>query len=159
MRYPIICTALLALAACGQSGTEAQDDGAEVSQDGAGNVSVESSEGTATVRRGAAIAGLPEGVPAYPGADTSASVDVTGASPEGEQGRVITFTTADPPAQVIAFYARSVGGAGYSIANQATMGPTAMLTAQKAGGRTITVTATQAGASTQVNIVVASGGA
>jgi hypothetical protein len=108
---------------------------------------------------GCAPAGLPEGVPAYPGADTSASIDVTGADLEGRQGRVVTFMTPDPPAQVIAFYTRSVGGAGYTIANQSTMEPTAMLTAEKAGGRTITVTATQAGATTQVNIVVANDGA
>ena len=152
MRRLIIGTGLLALAACGRSGTE-------VRQDAAGNVTVDSPEGHAAVRRGAPIAGLPEGVPAYPGADTSASVDVTGTSPDGQQGRVVTFTTPDPPAQVIGFYARSVGGAGYTIASQATMGPTAMLTAQKTGGKTITITATQAGAATQVNIVVAGEGA
>src|SRR6188508_312823 len=101
MRKAIIGVALLALAACGRSGTEVRDDGTEISQDGNGNLAVASADGSARVRSGAPMAGLPEGVPAYPGADTSASVDVTGASPEGDQGRVLTFTTPDSPAQVI----------------------------------------------------------
>jgi hypothetical protein len=159
MRTLIIGAGLLALAACGRGGTEVRHDGTEISQDGTGNVAVESADGSARVRRGAPLAGLPEGVPAYPGADTSASVDVTGASPEVRHGRVLTFTTPDSPAQVLGFYARSVAAAGYTIATQATMGPTTMLTAQKTGGKTITVTAAQAGATTQVNIVVASEGA
>jgi hypothetical protein len=144
----MVAAALLALVACGRSETDVQ-------QSGPGNVTVETPNGSAVVRMGGgAAASLPAGLPAYPGADTSASIGVSGASEQG-QGRIVTFTTSDAPAQVIAFYAQAVGAAGYTIANQATMGPTAMLTAQKGPGDTVTVTATQAGTTTQVNIVAA----
>jgi hypothetical protein len=144
----MVAAALLALAACGQSETDVQ-------QSGPGNVTVETPNGSAVVRMGGATAAsLPAGLPAYPGADTSASIDVSGASEQG-QGRVVTFTTSDSPAQVIAFYTQAVGASGYIIASQATMGPTAMITARKGSADTVTVTATQAGTTTQVNIVAA----
>jgi len=150
MRKVLMTSAiLLALGACGRSREE-------VRQDGPANVTVDTATGHAEVRAGgAAMASLPEGIPAYPGASTTASVDVTGRSAEG-QGHVVTFTTSDAPAQVINFYAQAVGHAGYTIANQATLGPTAMLTAQKGPHDAVTITATGAGGATQVNIVVAS---
>jgi hypothetical protein len=55
---------------------------------------------------------------------------------------------------VIAFYARAVGGAGYRVAQQMTIGPTAMLTARKGESQAVTITATQAAGATQVQIVV-----
>jgi hypothetical protein len=75
------------------------------------------------------------------------------------QGNVVVFTTTDPPAQVIAFYVQAAGGAGYRVAQQMNMGPTAMMTATR-GEREdegLTVTATGAGGATQVQVVVGHG--
>lgn len=145
--------ALLALAACGRGNDAANRQAAAGQAQPPANITVTTPEGTAEIRTGGgAASGLPEGIPAYPGASTTGSVDVSGASAQG-QGHVVMFTTSDPPAQVIAFYAQAVGGAGYSIAQQMTVGPTAMLTAQKGEGEAVTITATQAGGATQVQVV------
>ena len=147
--------ALLALAACGRGGNAPE----ERDRTQPANITITAPDGHAEVRTGSgALAGLPEGVPAYPGADTTGSVDVSGAGAQGQdQGRILGFRTSDTPAQVIAFYAQSVGGAGYRIANQMTMGPTASLTAQRGEGEVVNIVATQAGGATQVQIIIARG--
>ncbi|MEA3030445.1 MAG: hypothetical protein QOG13_1770 [Sphingomonadales bacterium] len=149
----LIGAALLALAGCGQSGGGAEERARTAPP---ANIIVTSPEGTAEVRTGGALTGLPEGIPAYPGADTTASVDVSGGQAQ-DRGRVIGFRTSDTPAQVVAFYGQSVGGAGYRIANQMNMGPTASLTAQRGEGEVVNIVATQAGGFTQVQIIVARG--
>jgi hypothetical protein len=153
----IAVAALLALASCGRGGG---GNGAEErAKTAPANITISSPEGRAEVRTGGgALTGLPEGIPAYPGADTTASVDVSGAGAQGEgQGRILGFRTGDTPAQVIAFYAQSVSGAGYRIANQMQMGATASLTAQRGEGEAVNIIATQAGGATQVQIIVARG--
>jgi hypothetical protein len=149
----LIGAALLALGGCGQSGGGAEERATTAPP---ANIVVTSPEGTAQVRTGGAQTGLPEGVPAYPGADTTASVDVSG-NQARDQGRILGFRTPDTPAQVLAFYTQSVGGAGYRIANQMSMGPTASLTAQRGEGEVVNIVATQAGGFTQVQIIVARG--
>jgi hypothetical protein len=143
--------ALLALAACGKSAP------ADQAAPGAGqppaNIVVTTPDGRAEVRTGGAPGALPGGLPAYPGASATGSIDVSGASAEGS-GHVVAFTTPDPPAQVIGFYSQAATAAGYRIAQQMTMGPTQMMTAARAEGDGVTVTATQAGGATQVQIVV-----
>lgn len=151
MRYWVTGAALLALAACGRGG-EANREAAPGQPPA--NIIVTRPEGRAEVRTGSAAPGaIAEGIPAYPGATAAGSVDVSGASAEG-QGHVVAFTTADPPAQVIGFYRQAVSAAGYRVAQQMTMGPTAMLTAQRGEGEAVTVTATQAAGATQVQVVV-----
>lgn len=149
----LIGAALLALAGCGRSGGGAEERAKTPTP---ANITVSSPEGTAQVRTGGALTGLPEGVPAYPGADTTASVDVSGGQAQDE-GRILGFRTGDTPAQVIAFYARSVSGAGYRIANQMNAGPTATLTAQRGEGEAVNIVATQIGGATQVQIIIARG--
>jgi hypothetical protein len=145
--------ALLALAACGRGNVEANRQAAAGQAQPPANIVVTTADGRAEIRTGGgAASGLPEGIPAYPGASTTGSIDVSGASARG-QGQVVMFTTGDPPAQVIAFYAQAVGGAGYSIAQQMTIGPTAMLTAHKGEGEAVTITATQAGSVTQIQVM------
>jgi len=150
----LIGAALLALAACGRDGSGGAEERAKAPPPA--NIVVASPQGTAEIRTGGALTGLPQGVPAYPGADTTASVDVTGGQAQDE-GRILGFRTGDTPAQVIAFYARSVAEAGYRIANQMSMGPTASLTAQRGEGEVVNIVATQAGGFTQVQIIVARG--
>jgi hypothetical protein len=145
--------ALLALAACGRGDDAANRQAAAGPAQPPANIMVTTVDGRAEIRTGGgAASALPEGIPAYPGATTTGSVDVSGASAQG-QGHVVMFSTGDSPAEVIAFYARAVAGAGYGIAQQMNVGPTAMLTAQKGEGEAVTITATQAGGATQVQIV------
>jgi hypothetical protein len=151
MKYGMTGAALLALAACGR-GEQAQQAAPGGGQPPA-NIVVTSPDGRAEIRTGGAPGALPGGLPAYPGASTTGSVDVSGASAEGT-GRIVGFTTSDSPSQVIAFYTQAATAAGYRIAQQMTMGPTAMLTAARAEGEGVTVTATQAGGATQVQVVV-----
>jgi len=146
--------ALMALAACGRGGSEAEQRARTQPAD----IVITSPEGNAQVRigGGGALTGLPEGIPAYPGADTTASVDVSGGE-AGNRGRILGFRTSDTPAQVIAFYGQAVTGAGYRVASQMNMGPTAMIVATRAEGEGVTVSATQSGGATQVQIVVGAG--
>jgi hypothetical protein len=146
-----IGAALVALAGCG--GREEANQAAAGQGQPPANVVVSAPEGRAEVRTGGAAAAMPGGLPAYPGASGTGSVDVTGAAAEGS-GHIVGFTTPDPPSQVIAFYAQAATGAGYRIAQQMNMGPTAALTAVRAEGEAVSVTATQAGGTTQVQVVV-----
>jgi hypothetical protein len=153
--------ALFALAACGRGGGEASR------QAGAGNAStggmpadirISTANGTAEIHAGgAALAGLPEGIPAYPNAAPGQAIDINGGSAEGH-GRILGFSTSDAPAQVIAFYAQAVPAAGYTIANRMDMGATATLTARRGQGQAVNIVATQAGGGTQVQIILAFGG-
>jgi len=152
-RIIISGAALMALAACGRGGSEAEQPAKAKPAD----IIIASPQGNAQVRvGGGALTGLPEGIPAYPGADTTASIDVAGGEAQN-QGRILGFRTSDTPAQVIAFYTQSVGGAGYRIANQMNMGATASMTAQRGEGEVVNIVATQAAGATQVQIIVARG--
>lgn len=155
MKYEriIVGAALIALAACNRGGSTPE----EPSRTQPANIVVSSPQGNAQVRvGGGALTGLPEGIPAYSGADTTANVDVTAGQGQ-DQGRILGFRTSDTPAQVIAFYTQSATAAGYRIANQMNMGPTASMTAQRGEAEVVNIVATQAGGATQVQIVVSRG--
>ena len=89
-----------------------------------GEITVSTPQGTATIRSGSAAASGPAGLPPYPGADPSQTVNISG-GPPGRAGQILSFRTGDTPQQVIAFYAPAVGRAGYTIANQMDTGQTA----------------------------------
>src|SRR4051812_40511588 len=112
--------ALLALAGCGRSGGEAEAGNAAA---GArpGDVTITTPNGSVAIHAGGAPAGLPDGIPAYPNADAGQNVDINGGSAPG-QGRILSFSTRDAPAQVIAFYAQAIGAGGYTVANRMDMG-------------------------------------
>jgi hypothetical protein len=151
----ILGAALLALAACGRGGeAQRQAGSAHVSMSGTpADITISTPNGTAEIHAGAAaLANLPEGVPAYPNADAGQAIDINGGSAQGH-GRVIGFGSHDSPAQVVAFYAQSLGAAGYTIANQMSMGPTASLVAQHGQGQSVSIVATEAGGSTRVEII------
>jgi hypothetical protein len=151
-RPSMIAAALLALAGCGRGGGEANRQSAPAGEAPA-NIIIATADGTAEIRTGTGAAGLPEGIPAYPGADPNAAVQVTGGAP-GAEGGLFGFRTSDAPAQVIAFYAAAAGSGGYRIANRMEMGATATLTAEKGDGTVINVIATPAGGFTQVQLIV-----
>jgi hypothetical protein len=153
--------ALLALAACGRSGGDADRQAASgnVSVSATpGDITISTPNGTASIHAGggAAPAGLPEGIPAYPNIVAGQNLDINGGSAPG-QGRILGFSTPDAPAQVIAFYAQAITGAGYTIANRMDMGATSTLTARRGSGQAFHIVATQAAGSTRVQIIIAAG--
>jgi hypothetical protein len=149
MRRMMSGAALLALAGCGQPAAAPEGGTAEAPAQG----NFATPDGKGEVRAGAAaVTGLPEGIPPYPGADTSASIQISGDAAEGE-GRVIAFRTTDPPPQVVAFYADAAERAGFRIQDRRDMGPSAMLTAGRDNGDVLTVSATGMPSGTQVQIV------
>jgi len=152
---PIIAAApLLALAACGASGDGAADKGAP--QVNPADISVATPGGRVDVRSGeAALAGLPEGIPVYPGAEAQQGVQVRGAGP-ANQGQILGFRTGDPPAQVINFYADRALRARYAITQQMSAGPTAMLTATR-DGQMLNISATRMGDVIQIQIIAGLG--
>lgn len=165
MRSRLITGAALGLllAACGGggeagNGSAAGTEAERRARQGPADAIIVTPEGKAEIRSGGgAMAGLPAGIPPYPGADTTASVQVSGTAPGGSGG-ILGFRTADPPARVVDFYAAAAERAGYRIAQRMTAGPTAMLTAQRGEGEVLNVTATSAaGAGTQVQIIAGLG--
>jgi hypothetical protein len=156
MRYRtiVIGVGMLALASCGRGGGAETQAGNVNVRATPGDITISTPNGTAQIHSGGGTAALPEGLPAYPNAEAGQSMDVTGASAQG-QGHVVGFSTHDSPAQVIDFYARAAGGAGYAIVNQMNMGATATLTARKGEGQAVNIVASQTGGATQVQIVVA----
>jgi len=150
-RYRMVAAAALALAGCGQ-GRQAEQAAPGPGQPPA-NIVITSPDGRAEVRTSGAPGALPGGLPAYPGANATGGVDVSTASSEGS-GHIVGFTTADSPAQVIGFYSQAATAAGYRVAQQMMMGPTQMLTATRAEGEGVTISATEAGGATQVQVIV-----
>jgi hypothetical protein len=152
--------ALLALAACGRSGGEAERQAAAGNASVSvtpGDITISTPNGTAEIHTGGgAPTGLPAGIPAYPNADPGQNIDINGGQAPG-QGRILSFSTHDAPAQVIAFYAQAVAAGGYTVANRMDMGSASTLSAQKGGGH-VSIVATQAGANgTRVQIIIAAG--
>lgn len=141
---------LLALAACHRGETSAQKE--------SGDIRVSNGNGSAVVRTGGQLMRI-RGIPDYPGADTSGSVQMLagarGAEGDG-QGAILAFRTADPPSQVINFYADAALRAGYVISQQVSMGPMAALNASH-GGEGLRISATRVGETTQVQIVAGAG--
>jgi ABC-type glycerol-3-phosphate transport system substrate-binding protein len=160
-RTRIIGAALLALAACGRSGggAERQAGTTNVTMSGTpGDITITTPNGTAEIHSGGgAPAALPEGIPAYPNQDPGQAIDINGGSGQG-QGRILSFSTHDAPAQVIAFYAQAVAAGGYSVANRMDMGASSTLTARRGEGQAVSIVAVQAGGGTRVQIIVAAGG-
>ena len=150
---------LLALAACGRGGGEAERQAAagNVVSVAPGDISISTPNGTVQVRSGGATTGLPEGIPAYPNADSSQSIDFNAGAAPG-QGRILGFGTPDAPAQVIAFYAQAVAGAGYAIVNRIDMDATSSLAARRDNGQVVNIVATRTEGATRVQIVVAAEG-
>ncbi len=152
MRTMMSVAALLALAGCGQPAP--QPGGGNAAAPAEGTFATPDGKGEARTGE-AALTGLPDGIPAYPGADTSAAIQISGDAAEGE-GRVVAFRTTDPPPQVIAFYAGAAERAGFRIQDRRDMGSTAMLAAGRDNGDTLSITATGMPSGTQVQIMAGS---
>ena len=141
---------LLALCGCG-GGTSEGGSGADAENSGA--VRLTSPDGRSEVRSGdAALSGLPEGIPPYPRASPGGAIQFGGAAEEGEM-RAMGFTTADPPADVIAFYADAARRAGFHEGQRATSGPSQVLGFERDNGDVMQVTATATPRGTSVQIM------
>ncbi len=97
---------------------------------------------------------LPAWVPPYPGAKTTASMREKTA--DGFKGTE-TFSTADPPAKVLAHYEAALKGAGLEVERPGAAGPLKAATAD--GARTVEVVAVAVGAQTQVTVAYQGKGA
>jgi len=142
-------TALLALAGCGGGAPEA-DRGNAAAGSNAGSLAAP--DGRSEVRADADFSGLPEGIPAYPRVNGGGAIQFGGVS-DGSEMRVMGFQTADPPAQVIAFYADAAAGAGFRVAQRATAGPSSVLSLERDNGDVMNVTATGTPTGTSVQIM------
>ncbi len=139
---------LLALAGCGGGGSEAGPGNAAAPAQG----SLASPDGRSEVRGDADFSGLPEGIPAYPRVSGGGAIQFGGASDEGEM-RVMGFRTADPPAQVIAFYADAAARAGFRMGQRVDAGPSSVLGFERDHGEVMNVTATATPTGTSVQIM------
>ena len=146
--------ALLALAGCGDRASEADSGAGAENKAGSGYTSP---DGRSEVRSGdAALSGLPEGIPPYPRADPGGAIQFGGASEEGEM-RVMGFRTADPPADVIAFYAEAAARAGFREGPRTAAGPSQVLGFERDNGDVMNVTATGTPTGTSVQIMAGRG--
>ena len=164
MHRPILlASSLFALAGCGgPPANQAAQAPGQTATPGAppgsaqppARISVDTPEGRAEIRTGAGAAAYPDGLPQYPGATADQSVNVSGPSARGS-GRILGFRTADPAAQVIAFYADAAARAGYRVVGRAEAGANASLIVQRAAGEPVSISATRLGDYTQAQIIVA----
>ena len=143
-------TALVALAGCSRSAAPEADRG----NASAGSVvgSLTSPDGRSEVRRDAAFSGLPDGIPAYPRVNGGGAIQMGGAD-DGAEMRVMAFRTADPPADVIAFYAEAGARAGFRVIHRAEAGPSTALGLARDNGDAMNVTATGTPSGTSVQIM------
>ncbi len=153
----IIAAALaISLAGCGGGGDGsegtivARDGDTTVTQGPNGSATVTTPEGTADIRSGGNVTELPGGLPPYPGAQAASSVNFNG-NGGGQQGRVVIFTTAAQPAQVIDFYVAAARQAGLEEASRTTDRQSSTLALTR-GEEQVTIVVMDLGESRQVQI-------
>lgn len=159
MRNTAILTIFIALAACNndKSTTITTSDGKEVkiTADGdnsAGNGTItfegkDGEEGKITFGDAAAKAGLPLGLPVYPGGEVKGAFTGTGGAGQGIGGMATVMASAEA-AKVIEFYKAEAEKRGYAIKSQTTnttdKGSSASFTAKGKDDSSLVVTATPA---------------
>lgn len=159
MRAAIVTAALAgSLAACGgQSGTFETEDGesGEYRIDGATgetSISVETEDGTATVRGGADVpVQLPDGFSIYPGAEVVTNI-VFDQGANG--GSMVTLQSDDSPQEIADFYRKQAEAAGIEIQINAQINGGAMVGGESADGMTFSVNATPDGDGTTAQLAV-----
>ena len=150
-RIIITGTLLLALGACGGA-PQAPANDATATPGAPAPGALASPDGRSEVRRDAQFSGLPEGIPAYPNLIGQGAIQIGGVS-DGNEMRVMAFRTADPPAQVIAFYAEAAARAGFRIIHRAEAGPSTVLGLERDTGDVVNITATGTPRATSVQIM------
>lgn len=154
-----LTAATLGLAACGseKSGTFTDEDGntgeyTVDSDSGETAVTVETDEGTATMRSGTDVpVDLPGGFTIYPGAKVASNTIVSHG--EGEGSMVILETDATPD-ELAAYYGAQAKDAGVEIQMDMTTGETKMLAGETKEGLVFSLNATRQGDLTTAQIMV-----
>ena len=141
--------ALLALGGCGDG---AANSGASASGENGAAAGYASPDRRSEVRSDAALSGLPEGIPPYPRVASGGAIQFGGAEEEGEM-RAMGFRTADPPADVIAFYVDAAARAGFREMNRTASGPSQVLGLERDNGDVMNIIATAAAGATNVQIM------
>lgn len=147
---------LAALAGCGGGAPQSDQGNAAGAAGGSAKGAMTSPDGRSEVRADAAFSGLPEGIPAYPGADGRGGVMMGGASDEGEM-RVMAFRTNDSPDRVIAFYTEAATRAGFRALHRSDTGPSTVLGLERDNGDVMNITATGTASGTSVQIMAGRG--
>jgi hypothetical protein len=143
------------LAGCGGGKSQNSAASSNTSSGGAAAAQGGGAAGAQQANASGAVAGsLPGGLPAYPGAQPGQATDVSSAA-GGTAGRVVTFTTADAPAQVIEFYANAASQGGLQTIARTNVGPNSTIAFLK-GTEAIQVIASPLGGRTQIQIAGAS---
>lgn len=120
-----------------------------------GSLTVTTDEGETVYRGGgASTADVPDWVLTYPGATVAGTFTSKGA--EGSQG-AFSMTTDDPPQEVLDYYERELGAAGFEIRTQTFSGqegmPVGIISATlEEPSRTMTVSAARDGGQTVVSV-------
>lgn len=149
----------LALSACSseKSGTVTDEDGNEVnysidSDTGEMDVTVETDEGTATMRAGEDVpVDLAGGFTIYPGAEVVSKTVVTHG---GGEGAMIILETDATPAEIAEFYKTQAKDAGVEIQMDMTTQDTKMLAGESDEGLTFSLNATRQGDVTTAQLMV-----
>lgn len=140
------------LAACGSSDEPAMDAGEGAG--GAPAINITDDEGNRVSVAGgdAAVAALPDGFTAYPGAAVVSSTAVgTG---DGGGGVILVMTTSDPADQVIEFYRTQALAAGVRLDGQVSTGSNTLIGGEGEGGLAFSASAAPAQDGTIVQLTV-----
>ncbi|MXO72037.1 hypothetical protein [Alteraurantiacibacter buctensis] len=150
MRFPtLIAAATLLLAACGSAG----DDAAAPSAQASAGISITGDDGEEVQVAGGdeALAALPPGFTAYPGAQvTSSTAIATGTG----GGVILVMQTDDPVADVIEFYTTQATAAGVRLDGTVTTGSNTLIGGEGEDGLAFSASAADGPDGTIVQLTV-----
>lgn len=151
----LITSVVMGLAACSKSNDKTitgkdpktgESVDVSVNKSDTGDMTFKSKEGTVVINSGA-DAKLPAGVDVYPGAEVKSSIIGNG---KDGSGAMLSMTTTEEPAKVLAFYKSKFAAKGWKISMETTMptggliaaggennGPGAMVTVNAEKGQTV----------------------
>ncbi|MBB3990447.1 hypothetical protein [Croceicoccus naphthovorans] len=160
-RWILAPLATLALTACGSPDegkipTEDGDIDYTVTGDGeAGQVTLSGPDGDMTVDSGTNVdPDLPEGVVAYPGATIS---NVTNVAVGGGNGAMVSMETPDSAQKVVDWYKAEARKRSFAIEAEVHQGDLHMLGGKAADGREFSLTASDKGGNTTVQLIAGVG--
>lgn len=129
----------------------ARSGNAVITKDAGGTTTITSNGGTAQIRTGTPTGTMPGGLPPYPNAQAGEGMEYSGSGADGQQSRVVAFTTTDAPARVADFYTNAATQAGYRSTGRTEMEDTIIIALTK-GDQSLTLTAAASDGQTQVQI-------
>lgn len=161
-----MCAALIGVSACGDKDDEAPADATEAVAPSPGEPAAAPAPAEAPPTEDVAVAtpdpvalpGAPGFAALYPGAVVQGELTEADAPAAGEGG-IVTFTTADPAADVVAFYRGRAEASGLSSVMAMTQGETQAYGARSAqSGANLSVVASPLDGQTSVQLSWSAGG-